>query len=116
MSHNYRLKKEAVPFFNDELARTIKTMDRWRELGADDNALEKVEDVYVSSGIQTSENASSVAGWSQKYGSHFHFTINFPSVKWEENDRFTNGKHSRELMDKIQRAVSDFYLDFVNES
>ena len=114
MSNNYRLKKEAVPFFKDELATTIKPWDRWRELGADDNALEKVEDVFVSEGIQTSKSGTRVSGWSQEFGSRFHFTINFPSVKWEEHDRFGKGKQSRELMDKIQRAVSDFYLDFVN--
>lgn len=38
----WRLKKDAVPFFKQELATTVKDFDFWSKLGLDQNAIEKV--------------------------------------------------------------------------
>lgn len=111
----YRLKKEAVPFFSEKIATKIMDLSTWEENHVDINALEKVEPVRVEYGhVKEGRNYASLGGWSADEGTHFHFTIHFPSVKFMEHDNFGNGKMVRELMDKIQRVVNSHYQDFVN--
>lgn len=111
----YRLKKEAVPFFNEKHATAIHSLDTWDSYQVEHKALEEVEDAYIYYGIKTSEIASSLSGWSKENASHFHFTIVFPSVKYQEHDRFNKGRITRKLMDQIQSKINNFYSDFVNE-
>ncbi len=111
----FRLKPEAVPFFKKDLATSILTYDFWETIGIDINALEEVNEPYIVYGhanIKENYSSSSLAGWSEKDGSKFHFTIHFPGVKFMENDKFSNGKTVRTLMDKIQRNIDNFYSDF----
>ncbi len=112
---NFRLKKEAVKYFKEKHATSIYSFDTWDELGVDEKALEEVEEMYIKYGHQskTIENASTLCGWDEK-GSHFHFTICFPSVKHCEHDKFSQGKPVRKLMNKMQRNINDFYILFVN--
>jgi hypothetical protein len=111
---NYRLKKEAVPFFKEGLATSILPIERWRELHVDDNALEKVEDCRIIYGAKA-KSGNALSGWSQDEGSHFCFTIVFPSVKYCEHDKFSNGRVIRKLMDAIQGNINSFYNEFNNE-
>ena len=118
----YRLKKEAVPFFKKELACSVNDWDTWtKTYNVDEKAIEEVEDCFVSYGFET-KTGTSLCGWGNpdsntdknKIGSHFHFTIHFPSMKYYEYDKFTNGKMSRELMNRIQNAINQFYDSFNN--
>ena len=109
---NYRLKKEAVQFFKKDLATTICTMDTWNKYGVDTTALEEVEDAYIKYGFKTSDIGSSLSGWGKEDGSHFHFTIHYPSVKFMEHDKFSNGKLTRELMDNMQHCINNLYSQF----
>lgn len=111
----YRLKPEAVPFFKKDLSTSIYDLSTWKQYQVDVEALEKVEDTYIKYGIPMSKSGDSLSGWSEKDGAHFHFTIHYPSVKYCEYDKFSNGKHTRELMNKIQNTINYFYSDFVNE-
>jgi hypothetical protein len=111
----YRLKPEAVQFFKEKYATAIYTYDTWESVGVDMIALEEVQDAYLTFGHKTSEISSSLSGWDANKGSHFLFTIHFPSTKFMEHDKFCNGKIVRELMNKIQRNIDNFYSDFVNE-
>jgi hypothetical protein len=114
----YRLKKEAVPFFKEGCATKILDLETWKQYQVEEKALEEVEDACVYFGVKFSKQSSSLCGWSdpenEDGGSIFHFTIHFPSVKYEEYDRFSNGKITRKLMDKIQQQVSLFFNDFNN--
>lgn len=110
----YRIKEEAVPFINENHVTSIYPLDKWDELGIDINALEQVEEAYISYGIKTSEIGSSLSGWDKK-GAHFHFTIHFPSVTYAEHDKFNKGRSVRELMDRIQRDVTYYYEQFSSE-
>ena len=110
----YRLKKAAVPFFKEEHATSIYDFETWDGLGVDINALDEVEDCFIKYGIKTSKTSSNLSGWNQDDGSHFHFTIIFPSVKWQEHDKFSDGRMVRELMDEIQEKVGDFYERFID--
>ena len=112
----YRLKKEAVPFFKEKHVTSIYSLDVWDNLGVDEKALEVVEDACLFYGQKTSQYGSSLGGWSEKEGAKFFFTIQFPSVKMQEYDKFSNGKVMRGLMDKIQNVINYFQVDFLNES
>lgn len=111
---NYRLKKEAVRFFKENHATSIKSFDFWDKIGVDLLALEEVEAVYLKYGQKTSESASTLSGWDDEGGSHFLFTIHFPSTKHCEHDKFNNGKSIRELMNSVQRVINAFQEDFYN--
>ena len=113
---NYRLKKEAVKFFLEKHATAIYSEETWNGLGVDLPALDEVKDAFISYGhvhkLSTGTEAGSLGGWDKDNGTNFHFTINFPSVKWEEHDKFMKGKSTRDLMDRIQEHVNRFYLQF----
>lgn len=111
---NYRLKKEAVPFMLEKYATQILPLDTWESNGIDIKALEEVKPIFLSYGRQTSEISKTLCGWNNE-GSHFEFTINFPSVQYFEHDKFSKGRIVRELMDKIQYQIDDFYTKFVSE-
>jgi hypothetical protein len=108
---NYRLKKEAVIFFKETHATRICSLDIWEGLGVDITALEEVGDPYLSYGIKQSENSSTLGGWNEK-GYRFEFTIHFPSVSFYECDSFSNGKLTRELMNRIQNEINNYYVQF----
>lgn len=118
MSKHYRLKKEAIPFFKEDLTTTVRTFDVWEKLNVDKKALEEVKPMFISYGIPFKDgdyNSHILGGWSEKDKTRFHFTLNFPSVKYQEYSRFGKGKIVREIMDKIQRDLDSFYEDFIND-
>lgn len=112
---NYRLKIEALPFFKEDFATAIKPFDFWDEKNIDTKALEEVEDVHVTFGIPTNEFSSLLGGW-DKEGAHFHFTLNFPFVKYEDYPKIKRDEAIRGLMDLIQQQANQFYNDFVAET
>lgn len=109
MQDLYRLKEDAVPFFKESIATRIERLSVWEDLNVDIKALEVVSHPYLTFGHSNRKrNSSSLSGWSPEEGTHFHFTIIFPSTKYKEHDEFTNGKMTRELMNKIQSCISNF--------
>lgn len=112
---NYRLKEQAVPFINEKHATSIYSLDIWKSLGIDINALEEVEPIYLTYGHINSRGSGNLCGWDEK-GAKFHFTVNFPSLKHCEYDKFSSGRMTRALMDKIQRQIDNYFEDFINQS
>jgi len=113
--NKYRLKKEAVPFFKSDLATSIIDYDIWvNQYNIDPKALEEVAPMYIKYGIPLGESGNSLSGWNE-LGKHFHFTIYFPNVEYSESDKFGNGRIVRELMDKIQVNINNFYEEFANK-
>ncbi len=114
---NYRLKPDAVQFFNAKISTSILSYEEWENYNVDIKSLEIVEDAYLTYGHKDKDNrGSSLSGWSENEGQHFHFTLHFPSVKFGEHDRFCKGKMTRELMNRIQITVNNIYLQFSNDS
>lgn len=114
----YRLKLEAVPFFKDSMAAAIHTLDIWKEHNVDPKALEEVQPLYITYGIEKKREGYTMTEkceWSHDDGSRFHFTLNFPSVKYNEYNKFSKGRMVRELMDNIQRQLDSFYQNFIND-
>lgn len=115
----WRLKKEAVPFFKEKLATAVRDWDYWEKLGLDEQAIEKVEAPVITYGHAMEKErgyeTSWLGGWSgdgKDKGTKFHFTISFPSVTMYENDKFSNGKHVRALMNRIQSEANSWYSEF----
>lgn len=115
---NYRLKKEAVPFFKENHATSIYDFEVWQGLQVDLKALEEVQPSYLTYGHLNLKDrrSGSLSGWSGEDGKHFYFTIHFPSVKFMESDKFGNGKIVRELMNRIQHQIDIFYQDYLEDS
>lgn len=115
----YRLKPDAVPFFKENLKTAVFDLDTWtKTYNVDTEAIEEVKPCYLTYGHESTINSvrsNSLCGW-DKNGSHFHFTINFPSMKMREHDEFTKGNTMRKLMDAIQNTVNNFYLKFADEN
>lgn len=126
-----RLKKEARPFFNKELSKRVLTYDQWHDYyHMDENALEEVQEVYITYGSKryskysTNGVSNDLGGWSNpdndQYrkdgtaGGVFCFSIHFPSMKFMEHDQFSKGRLLAGLMDKIQHAANCYFEDFVN--
>lgn len=113
----YRLKKEALPFFLEKHATAIYPLDTWKtELSVDANALEEVKEpvIYYGQVNPKSPISSWLGGWDEN-GTHLHFTIVFPSMQFQEHDRFTNGRMIREIMDKINSSIQYHYNSFVTK-
>lgn len=117
MKH-YRLKKEAVPFFAEKIVTKVLSLDEWENYNVEFKALEEVKPVYLTCGIPMRDGDDSAklsSGWNEK-GSRFHFTVNFPSVKFREHDKFNKDRMVRDMMNRIQQSIDDFYLNFSNET
>jgi len=116
---NYRLKKEAVKFFKEGLSTSVRSLDAWKTLQVDIEALEEVEDVIItyghSSTLPSGGEYNSLGGWS-KDGAKFHFTIHFPSTKHKDYDVFNKGRNVRELMNRIQTETNRFQSQFLEEN
>lgn len=115
----WRLKKEAVPFFKEKLATQVKSWDFWEKLELDERSLEKVENPIITYGHAMEKEggyaSAWLGGWSsdgKSKGERFHFTIQFPSVQMYEHEKFSNGKHIRALMDRIQSEAESWYREF----
>ena len=126
-----RLKREARPFLEEKLADRILDYEQWHDYyHMDENALEEVQEVYITYGnkryskYSTSGVSNDLGGWSNpendKYrkegtaGGVFCFSIHFPSMKFQEHDQFSKGRLLAGLMDKIQYAADRYFQDYVN--
>ncbi len=110
----YRLKKEAIPFVNEKHSNSIYSFDTWSEIGIDINALEEVKAPYISFGIRKNEMSADLAGWDED-GTRLHLTINFPSMKHREHDKFTKGRMVNELIRRLEHTANEYMLNFLEE-
>lgn len=114
----YRLKPEAVPFFAEKMATGIYSEEVWENHNIDMKALEEVKPIFLTFGHEQKRETytcGTLGGW-DKDGGKFHFTVNFPSLKYQEFDKFNKGRPVREMMEKIQKQLDYFYQQFVTES
>lgn len=110
----YRLTKEAVPFFKEELATKIGDDEFWKVYNVDEKALEEVEPVTIEYGQMTSETGGRLGSWGAEKGQELFFTLRFPSMKFYEHNKFAKGRVVRELMNRLQDEANSFMLDFMN--
>src|SRR6187431_175415 len=106
MKKLYRLKKEAVQFYNPKHAKSIYEMPTWIDAGVYESALEEVEKVFIKSGIKRSEMSSDLSGWSDNT-TQIHFTIEIRGVSYQDSDKIVDSINVRGLMDKFQKVIND---------
>jgi hypothetical protein len=107
------------------LAREVYDLDTWKKYNIDEKALEEVEEPFITYGHKTSDNCTTLGGWSnpenenykkdKSAGGTFYFAIHFPSMKFEENDRFSKGRIIAGLMDRIRRTADSYFTQFVSD-
>ena len=110
----FRLTKEAVPFFKEDLATKIGDYQFWQAYNVDEKALEEVEPVFIEYGQRTSKTCSSLVSWSADKGQELRFTLHFPSMKFFEHNEFSKGRVVRELMNRLQSEANSFMLNFMD--
>lgn len=127
-----RLKKEARPFFKEELARSVMDFDNWKELKVDENALDEVEEVFITYGNKRYPKYASYENIYEEFGMWCNpdndeykkngeagatlcFSMHFPSCKWEEHDRFMKGRMVAGLMDRLQTEADNYFKQFVSD-
>ena len=110
----FRLKKDAVPFFKEKYATAIYPWDVWEGIGVDTKALEEVNPPYLTYGIERGIYTN-LGGWNNQDGKSFEFTIHFPDVRMSEHDRFSNGRITRGLMNRIQDVIDNYFSDWTIE-
>ncbi len=126
-----RLKKAARPFFKEELARSVMNFDDWKELNVDENALEEVEEVFITYGNKRYSKYSGgniyeeLGMWANpdndeykkngEAGAILCFSMHFPSCTWEDHDKFMKGRMVAGLMDRLQSAADDYFKQFVSD-
>lgn len=109
MDQKFKLKTEARQFFDEKFSKEIEPARWWESHRIHLNALEAMPEVYVSYGHKSSKSTD-LCGWSSldhpDAGSHFLFTIHFPSHSIEEYRRREN--RIKDLLDQIQMLANDF--------
>ena len=107
---NYKLKEKAVPFFDHWLSRKVETLDFWGKNHVLIQALEEVEDVYITYGIKVNEISTDLSSHdgTLKLGK-LHFTLNISDLSGKNYNSLTSeSENLRKLMAAIQNTVTDF--------
>lgn len=105
----YRLKEEARKFFKEKHHTAIYPFDTWDSLQVCEDALEEVEEMYLSYGIKKDDITTYYSGWNQKEG-HFQFTIHIPAMTNSKYEIIHNPIIIRDLMNNIQNTIN-FFVD-----
>jgi len=106
----YRLKREALQFFDDNYRRWIYPYSVWEEKNISLNALEEVEPVYISYGMDK-KGYTDLCGWGNDDGSHFNFTVNFPLTSNKEHNQIK--ERMSDIMRDIQLLINERTKDIV---
>jgi len=108
----YRLKPEAVQFFDKKYSRDVKSLHYWEDLKISLNALEECEKIYLTYGIKNNESMTDVCGWgNDKQKSEFCFTINVLDTSYSDYKILSNELIMRDLMNKVQATINNFVHD-----
>ena len=105
----FRLKRDAVPFFNKKYTTEVQEFDVWKSWKIDINALEEVESVFMTYGHKTSENVNSMCEWGNKDGAKFFFTLNLPTMSRGQFEAFKQPKVLRQFMNDCQKTANIYF-------
>ncbi len=105
----FRLKRDAVPFFNEKYAAEVQEFYVWESWKIDINALEEVENVFMTYGHKTSKNATSLCEWGNKDGAKFFFTLHLPTMNKRQYENFKQPKAIRQFMNDCQEMANIYF-------
>lgn len=108
MQKLFRIKKEAVQFFDSKFATWVQPIQTWEKFQVHINALEEVEKVMVIYGLKHPDsNYTDLGHWSgESQSSSFHFTIQVSQQNHNEYDEFSKTENIREIMNDIQDILN----------
>lgn len=107
----YRLKRDALPFFDDKYREKVYPYSVWEGMNISLNALEEVEPIYISYGFNK-KGYTDLCGWGSDDGSHFHFTVNLPLTNLKEHNLIK--ERMPEIMRDIQNIINLKTKDITN--
>ena len=104
---NFKLKDDAVPFFDSEFRQRIESIDFWKQNHVSKSALELVNNIFITRGIRTSESCTDMFMWDGT--GKFYFTINVLDMKKNDYDLISRDKTlMTKLMSCIQKESTKF--------
>jgi len=103
----FKIKSEAKQFFDKSIRNEIKPLKFWAKNSVYQNALEKVEKVYLTYGIAQNSSLNNICGWSGlNNDAKFHFTINVNDITNETYHIIKDDELMSDLMGKIQTVIN----------
>lgn len=111
MTDLFRLKKEALPFFEYKFKNISKPADWWRDKSISNTALELAPKAYIRQGISIGNDESY-----KKMSSHtsntelteVHFTLCIDSTSNRDYNEFIKEGNVRELIEALEETANDF--------
>jgi hypothetical protein len=118
----FKLKKEAVPFFNKWLATKIAGVDFWNVRNISESALERVPDIHIITGhwSMTDNYTKNMCGWegnkisTEMSEGHYHFTVVVPGVEFSFYNEMGSELNMRDLMDRMQNVIDEWKDEISN--
>lgn len=108
----YRLKKEYESLFDPDLRSVTGTLSAWAKRLITPNALEKVDNVYITYGhaekMTNNATITHKSNWSEGK-SKFHFTINVNNIAHHEYSDIINA--FPELFAKLEETTKKFITE-----
>lgn len=108
MEKLFRIKKEAVQFFDKKYATKSYRSATWYDAGIHSNALEEVEKINIVYGIKKSDCGSDLSSWSDGT-TKVHFTIEIRGEDYKQNDKTIDEINIRDLMNRFQDTLNEIY-------
>lgn len=109
----YRLKKEAVPFFEYKFKNRAEKMDFWRDNHISSEALEQAPKAYIKLGIKTSDISTTISGWEgPKSLTDIAFTLMINDTSNAYYHKFTQDGNVRELLEELEKTANEFIKNY----
>lgn len=101
----FRLKSEAIPFFDEKFHNKVADFNFWDENGISKNAIYEVGKCYVNLGIKRNDVRTDISGW-REGESHYHFTV-YVEHSYAEHDKFKS-EHIHGLLHSIEITANEY--------
>lgn len=106
----YRLKKEALPFFDEKYHCQIGDLKYWNCHDINRNAIEKVENCRVEYGHIKDIGTTQLCGWrSSEAECHFNFRVVVPDSTSDLYQRLRRDDAIRDIMNVIQNDLNLYF-------
>lgn len=114
----YKLKPEAVGFFDSKYSTQTLTLKEWEDLKVSIKALDEVRGLYITYGHKKIKGTTDLSEWNMESddspeNAKFYFTINFSGMTYDEFYRFRKLNHPALLMNRIQREADKVFDEFL---
>lgn len=109
---NYKLKLDAVPFFDEKYAQAILSFESWRAMQVSMSALDEVKRAFVYFGGVPPNGCPAYYGWSKKgpnAGASFYFTVMVPGMSCDEYDSLIKNGEITKLASLLETIANQYF-------